>query len=218
MAVVRRIRATEESEESLDSLTESLASLSSASDFGSRAAKYQSRSGNEAESIETIADETNDANSHELRPRGRRLADFSLDDGQSGGLRYPREGVEILPISKWTSVQGSDRQFCELLALLWTWDTTFTRVIDRSTFEDGLQILIFWISSDLTLLTLDLRNGAHQAQKDSTKRQFCSTFLVDALLGFACVRERESLLFRSIIWRFLRAGKRLTKDSGIYNV
>ena len=46
--------------------------------------------------------------------------------------------VEILPISEWTPVAGGDKQFSELLMLLWTWDTTFIRIVDREVFEAGI--------------------------------------------------------------------------------
>ena len=35
-------------------------------------------------------------------------------------------------------IPGSDKEFSELLILLWTWDTTLVRIIDREAFEAGI--------------------------------------------------------------------------------
>lgn len=138
LAVLRHIRAIELPDESLETITDSIALLSGTSDY-SQNSRENNRSRHEVEFHESSAVEEYHAPSSDgLRSKGKRFIDLSLNDSQNDELKYHRESMEILPISQWTSVRGTDEQFSELLALLWTWDTTFTRVIDRSTFEDGL--------------------------------------------------------------------------------
>lgn len=84
--------------------------------------------------------------------------------GKDSTILYPTSSA--LPISRWTSVSTDDKLLNHLLLLFWTWDTTANRVVDRTLFEDGLKFL---------------------DPSDQRGLQFCSPFLVNALLALACV-------------------------------
>lgn len=77
----------------------------------------------------------------------------------------------LLPLSKWTDVSDDDALLTHLFRLLWTWDTTLSRLIHR-----GLLIEAICTS----------RNG----EGDSTDQlllQFCSEALINAILAYTVV-------------------------------
>jgi hypothetical protein len=73
-----------------------------------------------------------------------------------------------LPVSRWTIVSEDDEFLTHLLTLFWTWDTTVSLCIDRTMFEEDLTS---------TSEEAEIRKGS----------QFCTPFLVNALLAVSCV-------------------------------
>ncbi|KAF4901009.1 Nitrogen assimilation transcription factor nirA, partial [Colletotrichum viniferum] len=92
-------------------------------------------------------------------------------------LRSPSaESVDTgitLPISRWTTVLKDDKVLTQLLDLFWTWDGTLSRLVARDLFAAEL--------------------GNADAQQ---KHQFCSPFLVNAILTVSSLhvmRKHSSL-------------------------
>lgn len=93
----------------------------------------------------------------------------SFTGSVESSLRSPSaESVDTgitLPISRWTTVLKDDKVLTQLLDLFWTWDGTLSRLVARD------------------LFTAELGNADAQQ-----KHQFCSPFLVNAILTVSSVR------------------------------
>jgi hypothetical protein len=85
---------------------------------------------------------------------------------------YGRSG---LPLSQWTSVSNDDEAMSDLLSTLWTWDTTLTKIIHRGVLHEHI--------CSTVAQEADLGNRG--------EIQFCSRFLINALLAVATVRPYQ---------------------------
>lgn len=103
-----------------------------------------------------------------------KLESLGINDGLNGMV--VNVTTKSLPISKWTRVSSDDVHLTHLFNLFWTWDNTISRVIDRDIF------------------IADLKNVASPWNDHSTRGgEFCSSFMVNALLALASVCTHDGL-------------------------
>ncbi|KJZ78743.1 hypothetical protein HIM_02134 [Hirsutella minnesotensis 3608] len=127
-----------------------------------------------------------------IRPRsGSRRLDFrdaqpagvfntSATAGMTSGLEdlLVNLPTKQLPISKWTKVSSDNRLLNHLMNLFWTWDSTLSRMVDRDVFLE------------------DLKSGADNDAEDGLERaEFCSPFMVNALLAVASMYTKQEAVF-----------------------
>ena len=77
-----------------------------------------------------------------------------------------------LPLSRWTTVSTDDRHMNHLINLFFTWDNIVERAFYRPIFEEDLVAM-------------------HPNLADDQPGDFCSRFLVNALLAVSCVSQRS---------------------------
>jgi hypothetical protein len=77
-----------------------------------------------------------------------------------------------LPLSQWTGVSDDDKALLDLLNTLWTWDTTLTKIIHRGVLHEHI------------CSTASQKAGSG----DYSEFEFCSRFLINAVLAVAAVR------------------------------
>ncbi|OBS23068.1 hypothetical protein FPOA_03631 [Fusarium poae] len=82
-----------------------------------------------------------------------------------------------LPLSRWTTVSQDDRQMNHLLTMFFTWDNIVERAIYRPIFEE-----------DTIALDPSLANNY--------PRNFCSEFLVNALLAASCLYSLDPAFYK----------------------
>lgn len=75
-----------------------------------------------------------------------------------------------LPLSRWTTVSQDDRQMNHLLTMFFTWDNIVERAFYRPIFEEDT-------------ITMDPH------LPDNHPKNFCSRFLINALLAVSCVSQ-----------------------------
>lgn len=103
-----------------------------------------------------------------------KLESLGINDGLNGMV--VNVTTKSLPISEWTRVSSDDVHLTHLFNLFWTWDNTISRVIDRDIF------------------IADLKNVASPWNDHSTSGgEFCSSFMVNALLALASVCTHDGL-------------------------
>ena len=78
--------------------------------------------------------------------------------------------ISKLPLSRWTTVSADDRLMNHLYLLFITWDNIVGRAFYRPLFEEDI-------------VTIDPKSTNEYAD------EFCSQFLVNALLAASCVRQ-----------------------------
>ncbi|KAI9148682.1 Nitrogen assimilation transcription factor nit-4 [Paramyrothecium foliicola] len=78
-------------------------------------------------------------------------------------------GRSGLPLSQWTRVSNDDEAMLDLLNMLWTWDTTLTKIIHRGVLHEHV----------CSTTSEEGDSGSHG------ELQFCSRFLINALLAVA---------------------------------
>lgn len=98
-----------------------------------------------------------------------KVESLGINDGLNGMVI--NVATDSLPISKWTRVSSDDVHLTHLFNLFWTWDNTISRVIDRDIF------------------IADLKNVASPWHGG----EFCSSFMVNALLALASVCTHNGL-------------------------
>ena len=112
LAVLKYIRTTDASDESLEAISDSMTLLSSTGDFSQISTEmvYTTRARHDGELSEVSLEAANSTSPDELRFRGRPFTDLSLSENHNDDSRYHHpESMEILPLSQWTSVQGTDK-------------------------------------------------------------------------------------------------------------
>ena len=78
--------------------------------------------------------------------------------------------ISKLPLSRWTTVSTDDRHMNHLYLLFVTWDNIVERAFYRPIFEEDV-------------ISIDPNSADDHAD------EFCSPFLVNALLAASCVRQ-----------------------------
>jgi len=77
---------------------------------------------------------------------------------------------DVLPVSRWVpGFDDDDYRLTHLLILFWTWDNTFSNVIDRVLFLEDMRLL------------------APLDPAPNMEHTFCTPFLVMCLLTVSCV-------------------------------
>ncbi|XEV04549.1 hypothetical protein FSHL1_009836 [Fusarium sambucinum] len=127
----------------------------------------------------------------ELHPKRRQLRSPQEDSNFMFEKQYmtdPRDKyvdsnmfVDVLarelPLSRWTTVSQDDRQMNHLLSMFFTWDNIVERAIYRPIFEE-----------DTIAIDPHLANNYPQ--------NFCSAFLVNALLAASCLYTPDPAFFK----------------------
>ncbi|KAK5988254.1 Nitrogen assimilation transcription factor nit-4-like protein [Cladobotryum mycophilum] len=165
--IIRRIRESATTDEAIEMIANIGLLLSRSQDTGSA-----SSSGSR-----TASPGVDDA------PRQSSSTHHSYAPGAFGGSFQARSLDDLivnvpmpcLPVSKWTSVSEDDVHLTHLINLFWTWDNTASRVIDREIFIE------------------DLTRGPGTGYPATT--EFCSSFMVNALLALACTYSTQDKIF-----------------------
>lgn len=111
------------------------------------------------------------ANIHENLFRKTQIQDPVLDTQSTASSR--ELPIATLPIARWTRVSMDDKMLTHLFTLFWTWDHTVARIIHWGLFVDDMCAEIH--------LPADAQ--------DPPRHQFCSEFLINAMLAAATVRD-----------------------------
>lgn len=111
------------------------------------------------------------ANIHENLLRKTQIQDPVLDTQSTASSR--ELPIATLPIARWTLVSIDDEMLTHLFTLFWTWDHTVARIIHWGLFVDDMCAEIH--------LPVDAQ--------DPPRHQFCSEFLINAMLAAATVRD-----------------------------
>ncbi|EWZ78317.1 hypothetical protein FOWG_17403 [Fusarium oxysporum f. sp. lycopersici MN25] len=126
-----------------------------------------------------------------LRPRKRQLRSPHEDSSFMFEKQYmtdPRDkyvdseifvdvSTRDLPLSRWTTVSQDDRQMNHLLTMFFTWDNIVERAFYRPIFEEDT-------------ITMDPH------LPDNHPKNFCSRFLINALLAVSCLYTLDPVFFK----------------------
>ncbi|PMB68831.1 Nitrogen assimilation transcription factor nit-4 [Beauveria bassiana] len=86
-----------------------------------------------------------------------------------------------LPLSNWTKVSTDNRRMNHLLNLFFTWDNVVERIIYRPILEENAR---------------RLRRGHQGDYDDNTDSDFCSPFLINALLALSCLYSMDPATYK----------------------
>lgn len=107
---------------------------------------------------------------------------------------------DVLPVSRWVPGFDDDYHLTHLLTLFWTWDNTFSNVIDRVLFLEDMRLV-------------DPLDPA-----PNMEHTFCTSFLVMCLLTVSCLYSTHPKIYAvpgdhsSRGWKFACAAKRMLED------
>jgi hypothetical protein len=180
--VLRRIREAPSTDAAIRSISDALLLLPSSTSNAVTSTEQSASATNSKPSLRQAFFYSPKASRRFDYKRARASVTFGWPKVESLGVNDGLNGIvvnvatESLPISKWTRASDDDVHLTHLFNLFWSWDNTISRVIDRDIF------------------IADLKNVASPSYGRSTSGgEFCSSFMVNALLALASVCSNNSL-------------------------